>query len=118
MGIIRGKVLLLFLSNIDCPGNQLSIPMLNSLSNKYKGRKFQIIGVFPENRSRLDRYVKSNDLEFPVLYGGMTIKNDYHSPGAPFFYIINQKNEIVKSRVGYSDDLQQMLTEVIDKVLL
>lgn len=113
----EGKILLLFLSDIGCPANQLSISILNKLSDIYKGRNLQIMCIFPESKDRLTNYITSNKLDFPVLYDGMSVKNTYHAPGSPYFYIINQSGKIVKSRTAYSEDLEEILIEIIDQSL-
>ncbi|SDC68585.1 peroxiredoxin family protein [Niabella drilacis] len=114
----KGRVLLLFLSGIGCPNNELSVPVLNRLAAAYSGKAVQLMGVFPDGKDKLGRYVKTNHLQFPVLYNGDKIKNAYHAPGSPFFYIVDQNGGIVKSKAGYSADLEQLLTEAINKVLL
>ncbi|WP_223584769.1 redoxin domain-containing protein [Sphingobacterium sp. GVS05A] len=53
-----GKVQLLFLSDINCPANQLSISMLNKLADHYKNQNVQVIGVYPENK---------NNQQIPVI---------------------------------------------------
>jgi len=114
----EGKVQLLFLSDINCPANQLSISMLNKLADHYKNQNVQIIGVYPENSNKVNSYLQSNPLKFPVIYNGIYIKNSYNAPGAPYFYIIDPKGTIAKSVALYSTDWQQQFTEIIDKLLI
>ncbi|MND77545.1 thiol-disulfide oxidoreductase [compost metagenome] len=92
--------------------------MLNKLADHYKNQNVQIIGVYPENKNKTNKYLLSNPLKFPLLYDGGSIKKSYHAPSAPFFYIIDPSGKIIKSVSGYSTDSQQQFTEIIDTLLI
>src|SRR5690606_1381937 len=105
---LKGHYVLLFLTDINCPGNQLSIQLVSNLYNKYSEGKLKVIGIYSDKWNSLEKYRLSNNIPFPLIYDGQAIKNAFHAPGAPYFYILDPQGKVAFSRMGYSDDLEAL----------
>ncbi|MGJ1475015.1 peroxiredoxin family protein [Sphingobacterium spiritivorum] len=112
-----GKTLLLFLTDINCFGNQVSIGMMNNLTNKYQNKKVVVISLFGNSKKELSQYTETNQMNFPVIYDAQKIKEKFNSPGAPFFYIIDKNGHVSYSVYGYIEGGETTLGEELDRVL-
>ncbi|SUJ18092.1 thiol-disulfide oxidoreductase [Sphingobacterium spiritivorum] len=112
-----GKTLLLFLTDISCFGNQLSIGMMNSLAEKYQNKEVVVMSLFGSSKKELTQYTETNQINFPVIYDAQQIKEKYNAPGAPFFYIIDKNGYVSYSVYGYTEGREMTLGEELDKVL-
>ncbi|MGJ1471567.1 peroxiredoxin family protein [Sphingobacterium spiritivorum] len=112
-----GKTLLLFMTDISCLGNQLSIGMMNNLTNKYQNKEVVVLSLFGSSKKELMQYTATNQINFPVIYDAQQIKEKYNAPGAPFFYIIDKNGYISYSIYGYNEERETTLGEELDKAL-
>lgn len=104
-----------------CGPCKRSIPHLNDLYNKYKGRGLTIIGVSDEVKSvgKVRSYVKSQGdrMSYPVAIDG-GVKRAWHEAagqrGIPSAFIVDDRNTI--AFIGHPMDPQfdEILSQVID----
>jgi thiol-disulfide isomerase/thioredoxin len=111
----KNTLLLIEFGATDCGANPLANPMLNRLYKKYTSAKFSIVTIYTEEPAdKVKKYVKANNLEFPVYIGSKQLKKAFRAVGTPNFYLVNKNGRVIKSIEGYSDDLQKELTAEID----
>lgn len=115
---LAGKTLLLFLTSDNCPGNQMSITMMNRLVEKFRSRNVIVLGIFNNSRKQLVEYAEVNHLDFPVIYDAQAIKDKFNAPGAPFFYVIDRDGTVRYSVFGYKEGRESDLEEALIKALV
>lgn len=117
-GQFTGKVVLLQFGSVTCGANALANPAMNRLATRYASRNAAIACIYSEETPvQAQRYIKDNNIRFPVYLGSGRLKRKFQTKGTPNFYLINSQGVIVKSISGYSDDLEEELTKAIDGLL-
>lgn len=113
----QNKILLLEFGSTLCGANPLANPMLNRLFKKFNRPDVLITAIYSEETpEQLKKYIKANNLQFPVFLSNKKMKRHFHAVGTPNFYIIDKNGNITKSINGYSDQLEKRITEEIDRL--
>jgi peroxiredoxin len=114
---LRGKIILLDFSFNECAACMLSIPVLNRLHDKYKGSNIEIATVNTSNtRESVARFVKKNNIYYPILLKGSKVSKDFQVSAYPTFIIIDPEGNIAASFEGFSSALESSLIAQIDKL--
>jgi thiol-disulfide isomerase/thioredoxin len=101
-----------------CPPCRQSIPYVEELYEKYKG-KVQFIGINLDRNSdaALD-FIKKNSMSYLQLDGtGSDAPSKYGVRGIPSFFIIDKEGNIVKNYSGFSYGHYQDWIAVLDKLI-
>jgi thioredoxin-related protein len=115
---LKAPIKLVVFGSTTCAANPLSNPMLNRLNAKYAKKQFSIINIYTGDKTeQIIRYVKNNDLKFPVFLGTRLLSSKFRTVGTPNFYLLNNEGKIVASISGYSDSLEEELVSKIDTLL-
>jgi len=113
----KGKVIIVDFWATWCPPCRKGIPDLIDLKKQF-GDDFAIIGVSVDTDSKNDvvPFVKSNGINYPIVYGNMSVYSQYGPiRNIPTSFIINQDGKIFKKYVGlvpkatYLDDINSLL---------
>lgn len=103
----KGKVVLLEFWFKYCGPCVKAVPELNELNQKYKKDAFLLYGIeFREDfpKTDLQEYVSKIKIDYPVLYKGKELANEYSVQAAPTFMIINKKGTIVYLESGFDKE--------------
>ncbi len=99
----KGKVVFLDFWASWCPPCRASIPEVEKLYEKYKGRNIAFFGINVENDAdAAKKFATKQGFQYPILIGDNKVSNDYEIRGIPAFYIIDQQGDIAGHYVGYS----------------
>jgi len=103
----KGKVVLLDFWATWCPPCRFSIPALVQLHQKFKDKKFEILGIsLDENKKTVLPFMKKAKIEYPVLYAkGTTVDQDYRIRAIPTFILLDQTGKIVQTYTGFHSDV-------------
>lgn len=92
----KGKVVLLNFWATWCPPCVAEMPSLNNLYEKLKDKNFVVIGVASQDtKDQVDEFVKSNRINFPVLYDpDGSIAQKFKTHGFPETILISKEGTI------------------------
>lgn len=93
---LKGKIIVLDFWAIWCSPCVAAIPENNELSNTYKDRNVQFIGISDDPKEKLENFIKKVQIDFWV--GRDDDKKDFYTygvTGLPQMYVINRDGIIV-----------------------
>ena len=98
----RGKVVVLNFWATWCPPCIAEAPDLVEVSNAYKDKGVQFIGVSDDDVSALEKFVSDYGIEYPILLDGSIdrIMPKWGISAIPTTFILNGNGEIVFKKVG------------------
>ncbi len=116
---LKGRYTLLDFWATWCPPCRQSIPELVKLQADYKGKGFQVVGVnLDEPPESVPLFVKKFKISYPILLGGNTnIMNRFGVQALPSFFLIDPQGRIVKTWVGFGEELPQEWRRFLDRLL-
>lgn len=79
-----------------------AIPELNKIYDKYstKGLLMYSIEYTKQNKNTISSYISKHKINFPILYGGKKVAENYGVWSAPSFFLIDEKGKIIYKSVG------------------
>ena len=115
----RGKIVLLNFWASWCPPCREEMPSIETLYNKMKGKKFQILAVNldEEGVDVVKRFVSKNRYTFPVLLdpdNKAAVKYGIYS--IPTTYIIDKQGYIIDSYIGSRDWSEDKVISALKKI--
>jgi peroxiredoxin len=121
---LKGKVVLLEFSGVNCGFCLIAVPELNKLQQSFDPAKFSIVSIYSDSPyEKLIKYGQKYKISFPILYNGKTeqekqaVREKYLAGGIPQFFLIDQKGAIAKVWTGYQNKLGEELGKEIEKLL-
>lgn len=97
-----------------------TIPHLNALNEKYKG-KIKIIGVNPfEYQSHKQEKIEKFLIRTPIDYSILLTENipqAFNVRAFPTLYIIDSNGKVKYSQIGLSDNTYEDLNEILEKLI-
>jgi thiol-disulfide isomerase/thioredoxin len=117
---LKGKVVLIDFWATWCGPCRMSIPAVQRLYEKYRGRGFDVMGVAIEHDdgSNVPAFVKAMGMTYPV--GLPTSRQeiiDYSPDSLPMMVLVDKKGHIRWIQSGYGGGTEELLEEKI-RVLL
>ncbi|QAA82351.1 TlpA family protein disulfide reductase [Aequorivita sp. H23M31] len=96
-----------------------AIPKLNNLNAKYPDSLVGVVGINIiddkiKDRAYLDKFIKKNRVNYPSIF---TKQNPLSVNSFPTVIIIDKDFNILYSEFGYSENMEEELTGVIEKYL-
>ncbi|MCA6070027.1 MAG: TlpA family protein disulfide reductase [Endomicrobium sp.] len=115
----KGKIVFLDFWTTWCPPCRVAIPAVKELhKTKATNPNVIVLGInVNEKQSTVERFVKSNGINYNVLLGNDQICKDYKVNAFPLFLIIDTNGEIIARYVGYSPGLEKEWGNAIDKLI-
>ncbi len=93
---LKGRAYVLEFWATWCPPCRTSIPHLNEIHQKYKGRGLEIIGVTKEDRQTVRNFTKDVPIEYTVAHDTYGKLNDeFQIKGIPHAMIVDKTGKIV-----------------------
>ena len=94
----KGKVILLDFWIFHCGGCQASVPKLNALQEKYKGKDFQLLTVnITDSEKQIQLFIEKTKSEFPILHQGESIAKQYGIWFYPTVVLIGKDGKVIYS---------------------
>lgn len=119
-----GKPKLLFFWKLDCEPCEESISPINDLFYKYKKTDLEIVAFYKtddteETTLQLRSFIADKDMDYPAVMTDKKTFSSFKVFGYPTIYIVNEKNEVIYSQVGYSENtlshIDKCLTTLFDQ---
>jgi thiol-disulfide isomerase/thioredoxin len=105
-----------------CPPCRSEIPGFIELHNKYKGKKFAVVGIaISTTEDDVKKFIADQKVNYPMIMGTDQIRKDYEKAmgqiiqGIPTTLIINRNGEIAAVHVGA--DTKSVFENEIQKLL-
>lgn len=115
----KGKVILLNFWATWCPPCRAEIPELIKWQKEYENKGLQIIGVTypPTNRAKVRRFVRQNEINYPILVGTKKTKEIFTSADTmPFSVVIDRDGKIKELIEGiiYAEEFDEKIKPLIE----
>jgi len=98
-----------------------SIPKLNSIYREMKNEGVEIIGVNvdgPRNISKVKPFVKSLQIEYPVILDAdQDLVDEFNVTVFPTLIVLNDKGKKVFTHEGYNSGDEQIITAELNRLL-
>lgn len=98
-----------------------AIPKLNKLYSQYKEKGVELIGInvdSPRNSAKVKPFARAHKISYPVLRDpNSEVASELNVTVFPTLYIVNNKNEIVYSHIGFRPGDEAIVMAEIDKLL-
>ncbi|RCH56760.1 hypothetical protein DJ568_02580 [Mucilaginibacter hurinus] len=114
---LKGKVVLLDFTSINCPACMLAVKALKNLHQKYKASDVEIVTINTlDTRDAISKFRKLNNITTPIYADGKEAAKAYNTYGTPNFYIINKQGEIVEYYDGFFKNFEQTVSARIEEL--
>lgn len=113
----KDSILILDFSYTTCAYCYLSIPALKAVQSKFKGQGVSLYSInqFKSDWSKIDAYEAFHKIDFPSVQVNYDYGFSWGVRGHPTFFIV--KNGVICFvMIGYSDDLEDILIEEVEKL--
>nr|WP_239000355.1 TlpA disulfide reductase family protein [Hyunsoonleella ulvae] len=117
---LKGNVILLEFWFKGCGPCLASIPSLNKIEEKYRGKKFKLYGIETKEKNTSDElisYIKKQNIQYENLSNGKKFSEAYNVVSAPTFFLIDKNGTIVSIKTGYSKQNMKKLELLIEQLL-
>ncbi|MDR3697908.1 TlpA disulfide reductase family protein [Mucilaginibacter sp.] len=115
---IKGKVILLDFFFIGCEGCMESLKPLNGLHEKYKNQNVAMVSMtFRDSKKSVTEFKKNYNIKYPIYLNAGDVVKSYHVGSYPTLYFIDKEGKIANVMVGYSDDFEEKVISIINKLL-
>ncbi|HBU69981.1 MAG TPA: TlpA family protein disulfide reductase [Elusimicrobia bacterium] len=114
----RGKVVFIDFWASWCPPCRASIPAVEKLYDKYKGKDVEFYGINLEgNTPAIRKFIEKNSMKYTVLFDDRKASAYYEVRGIPSFFIINKAGEVHSNYAGYDPEYVNHWDEAIETLL-
>ena len=116
----KGEFVLLDFFYKSCYPCKLALPTLQKLHEKYHKRGLNVVGIDPYDTIEEDdiaNFLSKRGVTYTVLLGGKDVATKYNVSGYPTIYLIDKEGKIIGSKVGYGENTEEELEEMIKQSL-
>jgi thiol-disulfide isomerase/thioredoxin len=117
---LKGRIVLLDFWATWCGPCKMAMPGIQKIHEKYKGKPVTVIGVDTWERGPADapkKYMDKQGFTYGLLLKGDDLAKAYGISGIPTFVLIGTDGKILYTSVGFSDEAEAKVSELIDKAL-
>jgi len=117
---LKGNLVLIDFFYKACYPCMLALPALQNLHEKYQNKGLQVIGVDPydtKEEDDIENFLAKRGVTYTILLGGKDVVKEYHVSGYPTIYLIDKSGNIIASQVGYGEETEDKLEEIIKEHL-
>lgn len=118
---LRGKVVILEFWATWCPPCRESVPELNEMYEKFKGKNVELLGISVDKGgdapSVVRAFLTERAVAYPVLLDNRNVNNSYGVSGIPAIFIIDKEGRVVKHFTGFIPGLGKTLSKEVEALL-
>jgi len=121
---LKGHVLLIDFWATWCPPCRVEIPGFIELYDKYKDKKFTIVGISLDNgESVVKKFVERQKINYPIIMSTNKLRREYENAigrpiqSIPTTILINRQGEVATVYIGarpkevFDEEIQKLLEE-------
>ena len=106
---MKGKIAIVYFWATWCEPCQKEAPQLRDLSEKYRDKGVEVLGIAMDNADKVRDFAAKNNLTFQIVYGGreaMQLSKDLGNSlgGIPFLVVIGRDGKIIERITGETKD--------------
>ncbi|MBI5497935.1 MAG: TlpA family protein disulfide reductase [Deltaproteobacteria bacterium] len=114
----RGRVVLLDFWATWCPPCLRELPELGRLHDDLQARGFTVLAINrePEDRPKVEAYLRGRPFAFPVLFDTENTGERYRVVSLPMTVLVDRNGRVVRQFMGYTepDVMRAAVTQALD----
>lgn len=115
---LKGKIVLLDFFFVGCGPCMQALAPLDKFHERYKNSGFTILSISDRDSKKLvTELKKALRIQNQMYPNARDVAKLYHVTAAPTFYLIDKKGKIANVMLGYGDDFEKKMTDIIDNLL-
>lgn len=117
---LKGKVVLIDFWATWCGPCRMTIPHVEAIYEKYKGKGVEVLGVNLDqgNIEKVQQFIKDYGMKYLIIADpNSKVGSLYGVNSIPRFFIVDKNGRIAKVIVGYQDNLGDVISKEIDALL-
>lgn len=101
---LKDKVVLLDFWIKNCSPCIESVPHINALKEKYKGKNVEIVSINPyDTKQEVEWFCNKHKTTYPVVLNGKDVAEKYGVSAFPAFFIVDKNGKILYSQSGFNE---------------
>lgn len=115
---LRGKIVLLEFMFQYCKACIKATPVINKIYSEYKNKGLEVyaIDIMKKYKDGYDKYLKKENITYPILYNGKELSAKYGIETAPTFFLIDKNGKVKTFFAGYSENLEKHIINQINEM--
>jgi cytochrome c biogenesis protein CcmG/thiol:disulfide interchange protein DsbE len=117
LSALRGKPVILDFWATWCGPCQMTAPIVNSVSQRYRDKGLVVVGVnVDDDTFPVERFVRKKNLTFPIVWDERkAISRDYGASSLPTLIVVSKEGKITAVRHGVTSesDLDALVKRVL-----
>lgn len=98
---LKGKVTLVDFWATWCGPCRYTMPIVQSLYNRYKSQGFDVVAITDEDRSKVNQFRQTNGINYPMYLDNVHSANlNFNVHHLPTMFLINKKGQVVYEHTG------------------
>jgi len=115
---LKGKVVLIDFWATWCGPCREELPIIEKLHREFKDKNLVVLGISNEGRDTIEKFLKNNPLTFPILLDEKgKVAKSYRVVAIPRLLLIDKTGKIRKDILGYNPRNEEILRELIERLL-
>jgi len=116
---LKGRLVILEFFYKESPGCILALPDLENLHKKYRKKGVRVLGIDIKGKddTKLQGFLYSLRVTYPVLRGNKEVAANYHVTSCPTLFIIDKEGRLIYSFEGHTNEMKEEVEKVINKNL-
>ena len=117
----KGKVVVLDFWAVWCGPCQLTLPLLQSLEDKYGAEGVVVVGLHVDDRvpavEEIKSYLEARKVTYTNLLSTYKVDEAYYVYAMPTTYVLDQNGVVVSQHIGFGPDTPEKLEEELRDLL-
>ncbi|MDQ3047182.1 MAG: TlpA family protein disulfide reductase [Bacteroidota bacterium] len=110
------NVIIIDFGYISCYPCLKAGPVLTDLHHRYSMKGVFVISINPyDTKDKINLHIQKYNIPFPVLLSDKNLASQYRVNSYPTIFILNSEKQILKVIEGFSDNLKQEITKLIEE---
>ena len=115
----KGKVVIADFWGTWCKWCLKTMPALNKIYEKFNDKNVVVLGISCQEPPIADpvKFMKSKNYNYKCLVQGDEVAKNYHVTGFPTMYVIDKEGKIAKVIIGYAENLEKNLENILNDLI-
>ena len=117
----KGKVVVLDFWAVWCGPCELTLPLLQSLADKYGAEGVEVVGLHVDDRvpaaEEIKSYLEARKVTYTNLLSSYKVDEAYYVYAMPTTYVLDQNGIVVSQHVGFGPETPEKLEQELRELL-